>query len=254
MRDKQYGYYRIVDISNWADRNFYFLGRWYDLEAALALRTLLRPGHTVIDVGANFGHFSLEAAKQVGSTGRVIAFEPNPKVFARLVLHCDLNALTWVETHNTGLSDTDGQLTLKVPHINPGEATFGKSEYTDIAVQTVSVRRLDDVIGDDKVDFLKIDVEGFEPHVLRGGLTVLKHHKPILITEVIAQHLANSGGDRNSISDILAPLGYRSFKLGLKGRGRHQNLHLREKPQLDEDGDYLWVPVDRVQEVAPFLD
>ena len=84
MRDKRYGYYRILDIREWADRSFYFLGRWYDLPTTLALEAVLRPGDRVVDVGGNYGHFSLSAAANVGSGGHVIAAEPNPVAFARL--------------------------------------------------------------------------------------------------------------------------------------------------------------------------
>lgn len=254
IRDKRCGYHRIVDIRNWADRNLYFLGRWYDLEAALALEAFVRPGQTVVDVGANFGHFALEAASRVGPAGKVFAFEPNPKVFARLEMHCDLNDLYWITTRNMGISDADGQLQLTVPRVNSGEATFGKSEYSDVDVHIADVRRLDDVLNDTKVDFLKIDVEGFEAHVLRGATNMLQRDQPFLITEIVAQHLANSGEEPGSLSRILCPLGYTSYKIGLKGSGAQQKLRLQKMPELNENADYLWVPTGQVDKVAPYLD
>jgi hypothetical protein len=66
IRDKRCGYYRIVTISQWADRILYFLGRWYDLEASLLIDAVVKNGDRVLDVGANYGHFSLAAAKAVG--------------------------------------------------------------------------------------------------------------------------------------------------------------------------------------------
>src|SRR5262245_49548095 len=81
IRGKRHGYAMRLDLSKWADRSAFFLGRWYDLNTQLLMSALLRPGDTVVDVGANRGMFALAASRLVGETGRVVCFEPNPNCF-----------------------------------------------------------------------------------------------------------------------------------------------------------------------------
>lgn len=253
IRDKRCGYYRIVNISEWADRALYFLGRWYDLEAALLVEALVQEGDRVLDVGANYGHFSLAAAKAVGPSGSVVSLEPNPKAFARLSIHLVLNGLSWVEAKNIGVSDTEGRLALSVPSINSGEATFGASKYEDVFVIEVPVQRLDDIASHEKVHFLKIDVEGFEVHVLRGAKALLDRDRPIVLSEVVEKHLASAGESRRSLSRFLEDRGYKSFRLGLKGRGASQRLSLEAMPAIECDGDFLWVPQDKEDQISTFV-
>lgn len=245
VRDKIYGYYRIVDISQWADRSLYFLARWYDLQAALLVEKFLKGGDRVLDVGANYGHFSLAAANAVGPSGSVMSFEPNPSAFSRLCVHLGLNRLSWVEPKNIGIADAEGYLALNIPSINSGEATFGASQYADASIIEVPVRRLDDVAGDRTATLLKIDVEGFEVHVLRGARALLDRDRPIVLTEVIEKHLRNAGESRRSLSEFMEAQNYRSYRLGLKGRGARQTLHLPAVAAADRDGDFLWIPKER---------
>src|SRR5213083_889189 len=68
----------FLDLRDWSDRQFYFLGRYYELAMLLLFKTLLAAGDSFVDVGANVGMFTLMAARRVGTDGRVEAFEPNP--------------------------------------------------------------------------------------------------------------------------------------------------------------------------------
>src|SRR5688572_14768172 len=76
-------------------------------------RSLLRPGMTVVDVGANQGIFTLFCANLVGPTGSVIAFEPDPEMFSTLSNNVKANARHRVELHNLALGSQEGQLTLR---------------------------------------------------------------------------------------------------------------------------------------------
>ena len=77
-RGKLHGYEQRIDLESWSNREFYFVGRYFDVENQLLLRALVKAGETVVDIGANEGMLALMAAKVVGESGRVIAFEPNP--------------------------------------------------------------------------------------------------------------------------------------------------------------------------------
>ncbi len=128
----------------------------------------LGPGDTVVDVGANFGAFTVLASRIVGPTGRVLAFEPSPESFARLSANLALNDLGNVDAIPEAVGEADGTAEL---------LTYGKSAYNSlfasvdgkdsapVRTHTVTVRTLEQVLderGINCVDLLKLDCEGAE--------------------------------------------------------------------------------------------
>ena len=94
-------------------------GMWEPAETAL-IRSQLKPGDTFIDVGANFGYYTVLASKLVGPTGRVIAFEPDPRSFQLLERNVARNGCTNVVLEQKALADKPGTLTLHVSDSNRG--------------------------------------------------------------------------------------------------------------------------------------
>jgi FkbM family methyltransferase len=133
-----------------------------------------REGETVVDVGANIGVFSLWAASLVGATGKIVSIEPTPVAFGYLQRNLrDLDTPT--DTVRAACSDGAGVLTLHYP---PGRLSVASAEpRPDRTVSVdVPVRRLSAIARDaglERVDFLKIDVEGLELEVLRGATELL---------------------------------------------------------------------------------
>jgi FkbM family methyltransferase len=128
---------------------------------------VLRPGGVAVDVGANIGVFSLMAALRVGPTGRVVAFEPHPRAFQRLVRNIEQNHLgETIVPIPAAVSDLPGVISF-----NPDSVTVHNS--VDVAGSTkVPAVTLDDdlhISGVDHIDLLKIDVEGHEVSVLTGA-------------------------------------------------------------------------------------
>lgn len=250
VRDKRNGLYRIVDLAEWADRVLFFLRRWYDLPAALLLERVLEPGQAVLDVGANYGHFTMAAAAAVGPQGRVLAVEPNPAAYARLACHVALNRLDQVRTLQIGLSDAPGELELFVPGINSGEASFAPGPYDNVRRVTCPVQTGDMILSGQAVDFIKIDVEGFELNVLQGLQDTLAQGAPLILTEVVARHLARAGATIADLQAHLTALGYRSYRLGLAKSGFRHHLKLDYCAVITADGDYLWVPPRHMDRIA----
>ena len=155
----------------------------------------IREGDVVADVGANIGAYALAAARRVGESGRVVAFEPDPRAARRLGLHARLNGL-----------QSRIQIVAACAGAEPGETRFafhGRS-YWSSAVSlgeregttygTVPVVALDDVLP--RADILKIDVEGMEGRVLAGARRLLADpaRRPRLaIVEVHPEPLAAVG-------------------------------------------------------------
>src|SRR5262249_21706914 len=150
------------------------------------LRALLRPGDTVIDAGANIGMITLLAARCVGPTGCVLSFEPNPDAFRRLVAAAEENDLSGiVHPFPLALSDTecDAILSVITEHTGMGTLASVPREDQDLVSKSHRVRM---VRGDEVLSALKdpvtikIDVEGYECHVLRGLARTLDAHHPMV--------------------------------------------------------------------------
>jgi len=165
-----------VDVSRTnTHRLLYLEGERHVAERAL-LRRLLRPGMRVVDVGADIGYFLLLFEQSIGPAGSIVCLEPEPDNARELERNIRANSLTNVEFLRLAAGDEDGLVSLS-PGINGVVKPDGSGSLT------VEIRRLDSLLRD-RVDFLKIDVEGFEHHVLLGAERVLRDHQPTLIVEV----------------------------------------------------------------------
>ena len=187
----------------------------------------LKSGMTVVDVGANIGAFSLMAARRVGTGGRVLAVEPDPKTLANLVENVAVNGFVQVRAINCALGDSEGTTVLSATE--ESSRNFLLPASLDSAVgSSVTVRTLDDVIleaGVDSVDYLKIDVEGYEMHVLRGAGQVIRGLRPRVIQlECIPRLLARYGSGPVAVGALLEEFGYRVSCLACGGE---QDLSLR---------------------------
>jgi FkbM family methyltransferase len=130
VRGKLHGYDMFVDLGQWSNRQTFFLRRLYDLPTQLVLQRYLRAGDTFIDIGANEGAISLLASRLVGSQGRVLSFEPNPRPRAIFQATIDRNKISNITVIPFGLGDRDDTLQMTAPKINSGEGSFGKSNYS----------------------------------------------------------------------------------------------------------------------------
>lgn len=250
VRDKVNGLFHVLDLREWPDRMFYYLGRWYDLECLLALRALIRPGDTVLDVGANYGHFSMAAAALAGPNGKVLSFEPNPTSFARLGVHVALNRLAQVEPRQMGMADEPGELVLSVPGGNSGEATFAAPADESVRRVVCPVGTIDALALSAPVRLIKIDTEGFEHHVLTGGAGIVARDRPFIITEVVDEMLQRAGQSKQALLTLLTGHGYSPWHMGLKRVAGKHVLALTPAPMPLPDGDYLWVPAEKAHELG----
>jgi hypothetical protein len=139
-----------------------------------------------------------------------------------------------------GLSSQSGELVLSVPSINSGEASFGRPNYKETRSVVCRVSTLDDEALDRNVDFLKIDVEGFECRVLRGASTTLERSRPLVLTEIAASNLSRADENPAILQAIMKGHGYVPFRLGLSQRPH--KLKLEPVGSDLPDADYLWFP------------
>lgn len=173
----------VLDPSLPFQRRMYFFTRAYwdrllGLPFGRFAQKELRAGDTFVDIGANIGFYSLFAAQRVGRTGRVIAFEPEPRTFESLERSIQENGFAWATPHNMALSDREG--TLPFHFVTDGSAHSLVSETPERSKRyagqvDVRVATLDGLALDlSRIDLVKIDVEGEEPRTVRGMLETLK--------------------------------------------------------------------------------
>lgn len=149
--------------------------RFYELGKTRALRAALRPGAVFVDVGGNKGDFSLIAAKAMGNTGRVLCIEPAPENAAWIRKSVARNKYASVEVCEVALAERDGEDTL---FLGPKSGWHTLVEDPSLVVDriTVPLRTLDSLLAErniDRVDVMKIDVEGAEDRVLAGAASTL---------------------------------------------------------------------------------
>ena len=128
--------------------------------------TQIQPGMNVIEAGANIGVYTLQLSRLVGPEGRVFAFEPDPHLFACLRENLGRARVTNVEPHHCALGSAAGKLSLAWDGLNSGDTHLSREAPPGAA--QVEVARLDTVLAGKRVDFFKLDVQGWELEVLRG--------------------------------------------------------------------------------------
>lgn len=203
----------LIDTSN-AIENQMIHGD-YEGEVSRVARHYVRPGDFCIDVGANTGPVTLLLAKLVGRGGRVLSFEPGPPYVERLKRNLELNPelKEVVIPVNEGLSDTEGTMMWAADPEHPYNA--GLLNVTEGT--TVKVGTLDEAVarhGWQRLDFVKIDVEGMELEVLKGARRTLEKFQPVLLFETMEIFRAARGFDIFlEIENLLKALGYGLFYL-----------------------------------------
>jgi FkbM family methyltransferase len=175
------------------------------------LRTLLRPGDVFVDCGANVGMYTLTAAKLVGPTGRVIAFEPAPPTRNALVRNVAANDLHQVTVLPYALGDRSGSMPFTVMGDGGGLSSFAPENAAEGDIVTVPVARLDDCVPPDvngRVRLVKMDVEGAETAALRGAEGLFQRERPLLLLEVEDAHLRRQGSSADELNGLLSGWGY----------------------------------------------
>lgn len=234
------------DISSFIDRQVYLFGGYESqfIEGFLSCIPSSRRG-TVLDIGANVGTHTLAFAHVFRS---VHSFEPNPMVWAQFERNVRLNRLANVHLHKLGLADRDAELMLHVTDKpNYGLGTFSVEEQYDLPLRpavTCPVRHAGDYlanIGAGPIDAVKIDVQGFEPEVLRGLAEVLKRDRPVVWCEIGTSSLSKLSN--TAALSSLMQTEVRCLRLAPGPAWARSSARLHESRGNLRNGDYVLVPV-----------
>lgn len=200
-----------LDPANGAVDEYIYIHSYWEEHVAFVIKKYLPAGGVFVDVGANIGAFTFMAAKIVGPAGKVHAFEPLPQLCDQMQLSKKYNQAENVYIHNQGCAAEAGTITLRTNPKNIGGSSAINGTEADTLVK-VDVVQLDSVLKDsNRVDVIKIDVEGHEYEVLKGAQQLLKKHQPVIVLE-FSPHLYRLMDD-SIVSDLLVFLKNQGYKM-----------------------------------------
>lgn len=254
LLETAFGHLMLVDGGDTAIVPHLIRDGWFDRTLTDTIRQLLRPGMTFIDIGANFGTYTLIGAERVGEAGRVIAIEPAAAIAALLFENAGLNGFaSRAEVLRCALGEAEGTLTLYEFATRQGSNTMLASVADDartqfgeaIVTREVACRTLDSIAAEqglDRIDLIKIDVEGFEDKVLAGGQATLLRYRPKLILEWHSSFFDGRADAARAQHELLTGmLGYRLKRIEVDGSTR--DVGLDELMSL-EHSDLIAEPVE----------
>ena len=213
-----------------------------DRELALLLDAFLKPGNVFFDVGSHVGQFTLMAAKRVRTTGHVYAVEPTKDTYDQLRKNVELSGFTCVTTCHAAMYETEGYMDLNI--CNPRASAFNslskplRPEDQIVGTERVRTITIDGYCrehGVERIDFMKIDVEGSELRVLRGGHQMLScPGVPAIICEFDDRTVGASGNSTTELRTEFENLGYQLFTYNSE-----RNCIVPEPPRSRYEGDNI---------------
>lgn len=236
--------FRFLDCAFWlfptgVIRNMYCKPEiWPPTQEIIWLRRVLRAGEVYVDIGANVGSHAICVAKHLGRSGKVYAFEPHPLTFQRLQANIRLNQLSNIEAHNVALGDAEGEIGFSDLMHDDRNRVICVEQSPGIRVP---IRRLDSyAFAHLPITILKIDTEGYELHVLRGGEQALRHSAMIWV-EASDKNLGQFDHTADMLANFLLERGWSLFRW--VGPEDLETVH----PPVKVDKTQNWIGVRSVE-------
>jgi len=203
-----------------------YLNYW-ELEESKFLKSFVKEGMQILDIGANIGYYTLLFSKWAGQNGKVFSFEPSPENFALLLTNLQANQCKNVFPYQNAVTNHTDSEYLYLSQTNPGDhriCDFYAYEHDDhrdkIKVETKS---LDSFFNSDqKIDLIKMDIEGAEGLALQGMTNLInKNKKLLLFTEFWPYAIEQSGFTPKEFIEQILQLG---FKIFILSNGKKQQI------------------------------
>ena len=209
----------FIDLSDHVIGLNILRGQYERDEACFVARTL-KPGDCAIDVGGHIGFFTMQMAAMVGALGRVYSFEPldsNADLLEQSIAENGFRDRVLFQRAAVGAAPGTARLTFPAETLNSGGAYLlrdGTAPLTGNQTKDVPVVALDALELRRPVRFIKMDVEGAEPQVLRGAARILAEDKPVILSELHPTQLARASGvTADAFLAQIAALGYRAHRI-----------------------------------------
>jgi FkbM family methyltransferase len=231
-----------LDPIDLLQRSIYYLGVYEPWETRYLERTV-KPGWVVVDAGANIGYYTLIFARLVGGEGCVLAFEPAGSRYRALIKNIALNGVANVRAFRVALADQLGECSIVQPH-GANLGNFRLARQDEWGQEKAPLTTLDHMVSSqhlDRLDLIKVDIEGAEIRFLHGGRESIARFLPTIMIELNTSALGQSGSSPEDVIAFLRDFGYRFFRTSWKG------LHpLEELPGPDEYFNAIATSTDEV--------
>lgn len=192
-----------------------FINGCYEPNEFFYLQSLIKPGMTCIDCGANDGLYSMFLARRAGPEGMVLAIEPSTREFDRLLSNIRLNALNNIRPLRVAVSAAPSQAMLNIAsYEHEGQNTLGAFVHegvTTSSTEAVTVATIDELVAKEglrRVRFIKLDIEGAEYRALMGGQKTLRQQRPYLLLEANEAALNKQQSTSSDMFRLLRDLNY----------------------------------------------
>jgi FkbM family methyltransferase len=222
LSEVDYGIFLLLDNVDYDHvQKTIALGNRWEPDVMALCEKYVTPGSTVVDIGANMGTFTVRLAQLVGTTGKVVAFEPQRFIYQQLCGNLFVNRLHNVETYNCAIGDRQGVVTMTPIDYTrgaPGEVRINNSGGEQVPTTPLDLFELQNV------SLIKMDVERYEPFVFVGAEQTIRKNRPVILFELTTLPLPDF--PPNFVLDTLKALNY--------------NVYL-----INGQGDYLAMPAER---------
>ncbi len=248
-----------LDLRSFTEQKAFFAGE-YDGGIIQRISSILKPGNTVFDIGANVGFYSIALGcklKKLAGGSQLWAFEPVPSNFARLVKLVEINDLeNTVYPVNIALGNQEGEIPLcmvdESNHAHTGNAFWVKEGMTFTPEVTCSskITQLDKFVQENNIqscDFIKVDIEGAELDFLLGGMNFITKNRPIIYAECNSYWAKEFGYSFVDIADLLGSWEYDIYQQ----KGRQNFIKIKES-HIDIT-DVLMVPQEETPDTLSKL-
>jgi len=196
-----------LNLNELIDSSIYYKGCFEPMVTS-TMGKFVKPGMTVLDIGANIGCHTLRYAKLVGRNGKVIAFEPMPWAVSKIKRNIQLNDFDNIVLEKMALSDVSAK--RSVCFRSSWTLDNGSAPDSEVG-EEVDFVTLDEYVDRNKlskIDFIKLDVDGYEYKVARGGMNSIAKFKPVMIIELGKYTLRECGDSLEDLIDLLSSVGY----------------------------------------------
>lgn len=225
----------FIDLRSLIGQSLVEQGYWEKFETNILidiLKVMVKKSENIVfvDVGAHIGYYTCIAAKIIDKKGEVYAFEPEPFNYSLLMKNIYINNFKNVLPVNKAISDKKGKIKLFLSYEGGQHSiAHGQCCYSSVEVETIT---LDEFFKDKKIDIIKIDVEGAEPFVIRGGSKILRNVKCMFI-EFSQSTLNYAGISPEDYLQSIENIGFETYFIC-----RNERLVRLNKIHKDEIPDY----------------
>jgi len=215
LTDEDIAIYTTAD--NYIEWNILSTGTYED-EINKLIRISLKDGDVALDVGANIGLQSIRMAKSVGETGRVFAFEPLTYLQKKFAANVALNRSLNVTLLPYALANAETETEYDINENEWNQGTFSLDNHTENggSAQKIIIKKgdiLPEIKNLNRLDLIKIDVEGFEFQVMLGLFETIKKHRPRIIFEYDHNYWTKTNQSISECFNFLKAINYKIFQI-----------------------------------------